>query len=105
MLTEAKKKINDEIVRGDNPYVKVVGEFLLKQLEKNPAAAEKILAENKTIMKSLDVMKKEAKKNKVGDCAVLTDEEGFAIVLDYFEIEEPEEDDFDVSLEDLLGDD
>lgn len=89
-----------------NSYIQVVGEFLLKHLE-NPGSAERILAQEKTIGKSLDEMRKEAEKKKVGNCAVLTDAEGFAVVLRYFGIEpaaapEPKQDDFDVKLEDLL---
>ncbi|MFW5916482.1 MAG: hypothetical protein ACOCTM_03315 [Bacteroidota bacterium] len=108
MLKKAKKKVRDEMEEEENPYVEVVGEFLLDHLEENPAAAAKITEEDKSIMGSLNAMRKEAEKNKVDNCAVLTDEQGFAVVLDYFDIEEPdqekEEEDFDVSLDDLLED-
>lgn len=88
MLNEAIKKIKDEMDKNNNPYVKVVGEFLLQHLEINPGAAEKILDKEKSIIKSLDEMKKAAEKKKVGNCAVLTDKEGFEIVLKYFGIKE-----------------
>lgn len=87
MLNEAIKKINEEMQKEKNPYVQVIGGFLLKQLEVIPGAAEKILAKDKSIMKSLDEMRKAAEKKKVGNCAVLTDAEGFEIVLKYFGIE------------------
>lgn len=122
MLNKAIKKINDEIEKEKNPYVKVIGEYLLKVIEDNEGAAEKIIAVDKTIMKSLDAMRKAAEKNKVGNMAMISDEEGFAIVLKYFEIkkeikndinnkkvidfkakkEEKEEDIFNVSLDDYL---
>ena len=76
---------------------------------------EKIMAADKTIAKSLDAMKKEAEKKKVGNCAVLTNQEGFEVVLKYFGIDtkpaptviKPVQivskvDDFDIKLDDLL---
>lgn len=122
MLNKAVKKINDEIEKEKNPYVKVIGEYLLKVIADNEGAAEKILAADKTIMKSLEAMRKAAEKNKVGNMAMISDEEGFAIVIKYFEIkrekkndmankkvidfkakkEEKEEDIFNVSLDDYL---
>lgn len=122
MLNKAVEKINDEIEKEKNPYVKVIGEYLLKVIADNEGAAEKILAADKTIMKSLEAMRKAAEKNKVGNMAMISDEEGFAIVIKYFEIkrekkndmankkvidfkakkEEKEEDIFNVSLDDYL---
>jgi len=88
MLENAIAKIKAEIEKGkNNSYIQVVGGFLLQHLDKNPQDAEKILTEGKTIGKSLDEMRKEAEKKKVGNCAVLTDQEGFAVVLKYFGIE------------------
>lgn len=87
MVEEAVRKIEEEIKRENNPYVKVIGEFLIKQLDVNPGVAEKILNKDKSILSSLGEMKKVAEKKKSGNCAILTDEEGFAIVLKYFGIE------------------
>jgi PcfK-like protein len=87
LTKHAVTKLNDEMTSNkNNPYVQVVGNFLLQKLKNNPDAAEKILEKDKSILKSLDAMRKEAEKVKVGNCAVLTDEQGFSIVLDYFEI-------------------
>lgn len=86
MLENAIKKIKDEIEKENNPYVKVIGKYLLGVLKDNESAAEKILTEDKTIMKSLKEMEKEAQKVKVGNMGFLTDEEGYAIVLKYFDI-------------------
>jgi hypothetical protein len=122
VIDKAIKKINEEIKKENNPYVKVIGEYLLEVIRNNEHAAEKILDKDKTIMKSLDAMRKEAEKNKIGNMAMISDEEGFAIVLKYFAIkkeenkeidnvkvidfktkkEEKEEDIFNVSLEDYL---
>jgi hypothetical protein len=87
MLGKAIEKIKSEMSKNTNPYVQVVGQFLLQHLETTPGAAEKILQEDKTIIKSLDAMKNEAKKKQVGGCAMLTDQEGFEIVLKYFGID------------------
>lgn len=88
MLNRAIEKIKAEIDKEkNNPYVRVVGEFLLQHLSANQGAAEKIASTEKNILKSLDEMRKAAEKKKVGNCAVLTDQEGFAIVLKYFGIE------------------
>jgi len=84
---EAVLKLKNEIEQSkNNPYVQVVGSFLLSHLESNHQDAEKIMTADKTITKSLDEMQKAAAKKKVGNCAVLTDQEGFAVVLQYFGI-------------------
>jgi hypothetical protein len=89
MIKDAINKINSEISQNkNNPYFQVVGEFLLQHLNACPESAEKILTEGKTIGKSLDEMRKAAEKKKVGNCAVLTDQEGFAIVFKYYDINE-----------------
>lgn len=87
MIERAINKINDEIKKENNPYVKVIGQYLLSMLKNNEDVAEKILSADKSIMKSLEEMRKEAEKVKVGNMAILSDEEGFAIVLKYFGIE------------------
>ena len=82
---EAVQKLNQEMIANSNqPYVQVVGQYLQKHLEAKPEHAEHILAEDKTILKSLDVMRRFAERKRVGNVAVLTDEEGFAVVLQYF---------------------
>lgn len=87
MLNNAISKIQTEIDKNaNNTYIQAVGGFLLRYLVENPESAEKILVPDKTIGKSLDEMRKEASKKKVGSCAVLTDQEGFAVVLKYFGI-------------------
>lgn len=86
MLEKAILKLQSEIGKGNNPYITVIGEFLIQHIKSNPAAAEKIMQADKTIAKSLDAMKEAAKKKAVGGCAMLTDQEGFQIVLKYFGI-------------------
>ena len=106
-----------------NPYVQAVGTMMQQcNLEISNEALEDILSGKKTLLSSLEAMRKEAEKKKVGNCAVLTDAEGFAIVRMYFGIVgdpvtvavpvqtapvqckpvKPSTD-FDVSLDDLLA--
>jgi hypothetical protein len=85
MLNKAIEKVKAEMeTNKSNPYIQVVGEFLIQHISVSPSGAEGIIQEGKTIGKSLDEMKKVAEKKKVGNCAVLTDKEGFDIVLKYF---------------------
>ena len=88
MVQEAIKKINDEMDKEKtNPFVRVIGNILLEYLDVDPGAAEKIINKDKAIGKSLDEMRKLAETKKVGNCAMLTDQEGFEIVLKYYDIE------------------
>lgn len=88
MQAEAIAKLQSEISSSDNPAVQAIGQFLLQHLEQNPGDASSILKTDKTIIKSLEAMRKVAEKKKVGNMAVLSDSEGFAIVLNYFKGEE-----------------
>lgn len=89
MVNQAIAKIQTEMdAAKNNSYVQVVGKYLLDHLKANPGSAEKIMAEGKAIAKSLDEMRKVAEKQKVGNCAVLTDAEGFAVVLKYYGIDD-----------------
>jgi hypothetical protein len=118
-MQEAIAKIKAEIDKEKNPYVQVVGEFLVSHLEKKPQDAMKILTADKTIIKSLDEMKKVASKKRVGNMAILTPAEGYGVVLKYFGIKgeplafdaqpatptavpSPSTIDFDVKLDDFL---
>lgn len=118
MLNQAIKKLQDEIKKeqkgGVSVYVNLIGNYLIKHISNNPIDAEKIVIDGKTITGSLKAMEAEAKKKKVGNMAILTPEEGFKIVFDYFGIKsgtilgEPVPDtqsknnSLDISLDDLL---
>lgn len=92
MIIQAENKIKAEMEKEKNPYVKTVGDFLIGYIKRNEAEAEKIVAdEKKTIMGSIEAMRKEAGKNKVDNMAMLTPEQGFAVVLKYFGIKSKED--------------
>ncbi|KRE45475.1 hypothetical protein [Paenibacillus sp. Soil522] len=85
MTAKAIQKIQAEMdAHTNHPYVQVIGKFLLQNLPDHIDLAEKIMEEKKSIASSLDAMRKVAVKKRVGDVAVLTDEEGFEAVLAYF---------------------
>lgn len=89
MVEQATAKLMTELrMEGVHPYVSAIGNFLLDFLKDNPSAAEKIMVEGKTIIGSMRAMRKVAEKQKVDNCAVLTPEQGFKAVLDYFDIKE-----------------
>lgn len=114
MLNQAIAKIDQEIEsKKGNKYIKAIGEYLKGHLREHEEDAEKILVESKSIEKSIGAMKQEASKNKVGNMAMISDEEGYKIVLKYFGIKlvgkitvpdkKPEvKSAFDVSLDDFL---
>ena len=88
MLNKAIEKIKIEMeTNKKNSYIQVVGEFLLQHLQVNQGDAEKIVQGEKTIEMSLAEMRKAAEKNKNGNYAMFTPQEGFEIVLKYYGID------------------
>jgi len=88
MLGQAISKIQDEMDKNkDDQYIQVIGNMLLKQLEVNPKIADKIVAGEKTIAKSIDAMAQEAKKKQKNNRAMFTSTEGFAIVMRYYGVD------------------
>lgn len=114
MLERAKEKLKLEMEQNKaNGYVQFIGQSLIDYLRDDPAAAEAILTEGKTVVKSLGALESEArKKPRISNMAMLTPDEGMKIVLQYFGIKgndagatpvrDNEKKDFDVKLEDLL---
>lgn len=88
VVINARKKIQSEVNGSNNPYIKVVGEFLIELIEENINAAEAIMRDGKSIKGSLEKMKKVARSKAVGGCAVIDDVEGFKIVKDYYGIKD-----------------
>lgn len=88
MIERAIERIKHEMKqKKDNSYIQAIGDYLLKQVEINRDAAEKICNETKTIEKSLKEVEKVAKKKAVSGCAVLSDSEVFKIVREYYQFE------------------
>lgn len=88
MIERAIERIKREMKqKKDNSYIQGIGDYLLKQVEINRDAAEKICNGTKTIEKSLKEVEKVAKKKAVAGCAVLSDSEVFKIVREYYQFE------------------
>lgn len=88
MIERAIERIKCEMKqKKDNSYIQAIGDYLLKQVEINRDAAEKICNGVKTIEKSLKEVEKVAKKKAVAGCAVLSDSEVFKIVREYYQFE------------------
>ena len=108
MINQAIEKIKAEMEENKNPYTEIIGNYVIQQIQVNPQVATG----------SLEAMRKEASKVKQGNVAVLTDEQGFKIIRDYFGFEniqtniheqvpikvtkEVKDDDFNVSLNDFI---
>jgi hypothetical protein len=91
MLKQALDKLMAEIAAAPkNKYVAVVGAYMMDHVRNHPEDAEKVMTEGKTIIASLEAMKAEAKKNQANGVGVLTDEEGYVIVLKYYGVDVPE---------------
>jgi len=88
MERQAVIKLQNEMDQHSaNPYVQAVGTMLQQcNMEVSAEALEDILSGKKTLLGSLEAMRKVAEGKKVGNCAVLTDAEGFDIVRRYFGI-------------------
>lgn len=118
MLESAIDKLKTEMQQNqNNGYIQFVGQALIDYIKDIPSAAAAIMADGKTIAKSLNVMSTEAKKKPgIGNMAILTPDEGMKIVLQYFGIAAPaintskdlkpetqkDSNNFDINLEDLL---
>lgn len=97
---EAIKKIETEIEQNkDNTQINVIGQILITYLKEN-AVAEKILNPEKNINSCIKRMMEVAStkiktpisyNNIDGEGVFLSYEEGFSIILEYFEIEKTEE--------------
>ena len=89
VITEAKEKLQNEIEQSENnPLIKYIGEYLIKELSINTELAEIIVNTDKTIAKSFDTLKVEAEKrsneNNNMEMVTIAPDEGFAIIMDYF---------------------
>jgi hypothetical protein len=112
MLQQAMKKLRDEISSSEkkHKFVPVIGGFLMQHLKDHPEHAELIVKDDKTVAGSLQAMQSAARKVAAGGVSMLTNEEGFAIVLQYFgiateqptQIAEPQVVGLNLSVDDLL---
>jgi len=85
-LNDVINRLEDECEKNKtNQMMRIVCNHVNEKLSNQPDnVLDKILNENLTISSAIDEMKKEAQKNAVGGCGILTDEEGFEIIDSYF---------------------
>ena len=113
MLSEAISKLRNEMESNEaDGYIQYIGKYMIDHLNKQPNHAENILAEGKTITGSLKHMERVAKAKKSSGVVVLTPEEGFKAVMEYYGINEevsvvkpepvPKKRKVSLSLDDLL---
>lgn len=111
MIQAALQKIQKEISdNGKNLWYAYVGGELIKFVRANPERAELFVSADKSIKGAFDALRKAAEKVKVGNAAVLTPDEGMAIVMEYYGIKqdkpesepEPIEIGLKVDLEEML---
>jgi|GEM_PF-2278276 len=84
MKIHAINKIKSEMEANQEPYIQIVGTYLLGYLEQHDDFTECVMVGNKTIKGSVEAMRKVAEGRKVNQVAVLSDKEGFKIVVDYY---------------------
>lgn len=96
-MKEAIEKIKAEMERSKaDQYIQTIGNYMLHVLNVNPAAAEKIMIEDKTIYRSQLAVEAEAKKQLSKNpllalaenprMAMLSEEVVYGIVLQYYGI-------------------
>lgn len=101
MIEKAKKKIQEEKGKSKDANIQTIGDYLLKQIEINIDAAEKINNKEKTLSGAFKVVTAKAKKKAVNGCAVLSDEEVYGIVREYFGFEAAQHKMFEVEAEEI----
>lgn len=112
MLEKAINKLQSEISENTlDDYIVGVANHMIDYVKKNPTAAPFIIAEDKNVKGSLKAMREIAAKKKSGNMAVITPEQGFKIIMEYYGITDSfatpkrvdkQNDDFNLSLDDLL---
>ncbi|QOS77932.1 hypothetical protein JNUCC31_25020 [Paenibacillus sp. JNUCC31] len=109
MIQQALQKLQQEMsAKSKDAYVQHVGSFLTGYVRNHPEHAAFVLTDGKTIIGSLNAMKEEAKKKQSNGVGVLSDQQGFEIVLKYFGVPSKQEQvvaapvELKASLDDLL---
>lgn len=81
----AVEKINQEMQkRPDDPYVEIIGHYIIDRCGLDAACERKAAAEKKTLEGAMKAVQEAAKKKAVNGCAVLTPDAVFGEVDKYF---------------------
>ena len=87
-MEKAIAKLEEEIKESKEPYIKFIGQYMIDHIKGTPADAAAIMQEGKTVDGSLAFMKDKAKAKATGGCAMFTPDEGFAIIMEYYGLNE-----------------
>lgn len=85
MIEKAIEKIKEEMEKNKAPYIQAIGNYVLCQVKINIEAAKEIVESKKTLKDALKIVTAKAKEKAVDNCAILTDEEVYKIVREYYE--------------------
>lgn len=101
MIEEAIKKIKEEMEKSKVLYIQAIGNYVINQIEVNGDAAKEVVEGKKTLKGAFEKVMELARKNATAmnifqraaggtRCAVLTDEEVYKQVREYygFEVEQ-----------------
>ena len=83
MKDKAIRKLTEEAMKIDDPVAFAIEEHLTAKIRTN-AEASLILAEDKTLKGAYDKVWAEARKRKKGNCAYIPPEEVYAMVDEYY---------------------
>jgi len=87
MKDKAIAKITDEAMKINDPMAFAIEEHLTSLCTSNAVAA-KLLAEDKSLKQAYDNIWAEAKKRKKGNCAFIPPEEVYAMVDEYYGLDQ-----------------
>ncbi|MGL5085065.1 MAG: hypothetical protein ACRC68_05010, partial [Clostridium sp.] len=105
MIQKAIEKINKEMEqKKDHPYIQAIGEMLLRQIEINKDAAEKIGSGTTTIEESYKAVESMAKKKARNGCCGLTYNEVLNEVKKYYKFEAVQDKMLQVEMEEIKED-
>lgn len=102
MIEKAIEKIKKEMEqKKDHPYIQAIGEMLLKQVEINKEAAEKICDGTNGIEESYKAVEKLARGKAVDGCCGLTYNEVLNEVKKYYKFEAVQDRMLEVEMEEI----
>ncbi|MBI6052331.1 Cas9 inhibitor AcrIIA9 family protein [Clostridium perfringens] len=101
MLEKAILKIKEEIEKSKDINTKAIGKYLLTQIETNEATIQAINANKKTLKECAEEIVKFARTKAINGCAILSDEEVYKKVREYFGINVIQDKMFQVEVEEI----
>lgn len=105
MIEKAIEKIKREMEqKKEHQYIQAIGEMLLRQVEINKNAAEKIASGTITIEESYKAIESMARKNAKNGCCGLTYNQVLSEVMKYYKFEAVQDKMLQVEMEEIKED-